>query len=119
MKAFLAFIASVLISFSAFAAKENNEKKVKDVEVTTVAKSIPSLEVRGSIFDKNNKETLAGATVLVNGKKYYSDLDGNFTLIGLQPGKHTIRVELISYEPTQLDVNVSTSQKLNISLSQQ
>ena len=29
MKAFLAFIASVLISFSAFAAKENNEKLIE------------------------------------------------------------------------------------------
>lgn len=118
MKSLLVLFASVLVSFSAFADKNNNENKVKEAEAVTAAGNVNSMQIHGSVIDKNNSETLAGATVFINGKKYYSDLDGNFTLTDIQPGKHTIRVELISYEPSQMEIDLANNRKLNIVLSQ-
>lgn len=119
MKSVLILAASLFISVSLFASADNNdEKKVKDSKSVTVVENVNVLQLTGSVVDNKNKETLAGATVYVDGKKYYSDLDGNFSVPDLKPGKHQVKVELISYEPTVLEVNVEKNQRVNISLFQ-
>ena len=47
---------------------------------------------------------------------YYSDLNGNFIIPSLNSGKHKIQVELISYEPMEIDL--TKDQTLNINLIQ-
>jgi hypothetical protein len=103
MRTILIFAASVLLSVSAFANKE------KDVE---------TMQLKGSIVDDKNQEALAGATIYVNGKKYYSDFDGNFSISDITEGKHQIKVEFISYEPFSAEVDVKQNESININLLQ-
>ena len=121
MKTFIVLIASALISVSAFATTDKSSKKSnKETEVVAVSSenSTASVQLFGSIIDNENNETLAGATLYVNGSKYYSDLDGNFVLPNLTPGKHQIRVELISYKTSEVEIDVQANKKMDIHLVQ-
>ena len=96
MRTILTFAVSVLLSVSAFA----------------------NVQLTGSIVDDKNQETLAGVAVYVDGKKYYSDFDGNFSISDIKPGKHQIKVELISYEPATIEIEVNQDENININLFQ-
>ncbi len=52
----------------------------------------------------------------MDGKKYYSDLEGQFTISDVNPGKYELTVELISYEPYTTEIDSYKKSKLNISL---
>ena len=119
MKSILVLAASLLISVTAFAETDkSNNKKVMENESVALIENVNVLQLTGSVVDEKNKETLAGATILVDGKKYYSDLDGNFSINDVTPGKYQMVVELISYEPVLLEVNLHGNQNLNIGLLQ-
>ena len=119
MKSVLVLAVSLLISITAFAETDkSNNKKVKETEAVALTESVNALQLTGSVVDEKNKETLAGATILVDGKKYYSDLDGNFSINDVTPGKYKMVVELISYEPISLEVDLNNNRNLNISLHQ-
>ena len=49
---------------------------------------------------------------------YYSDLNRNFIIPSLNSGKHKIQVELISYEPIEMKIDLTKDQILNINLIQ-
>ncbi|MBL7906826.1 MAG: carboxypeptidase-like regulatory domain-containing protein [Bacteroidales bacterium] len=68
--------------------------------------------VSGTVLDNATGETLAGVAVTVEGTetRVYTDLDGNFTISGLQPGKYNLILSMISYknslvENVQLQAN--------------
>ena len=56
--------------------------------------------VSGKVLDNATGETLAGVAVTVEGTetRVYTDLDGNFTISGLQPGKYNLILSMISYK---------------------
>lgn len=56
--------------------------------------------IKGIIADKTTKETLVGATVLIQGTTTGSttDLDGNYSITGLAPGSYNLVVSYISYK---------------------
>jgi uncharacterized surface anchored protein len=111
MKSILVIAASLLISVTAFTETDKiNNKKGKETEA--FIENVNALQLTGSVVDEKNKETLAGATILVDGKKYYSDLDGNFSINDVIPGKYQMVVELISYEPVSLEIDLNKNQKL-------
>lgn len=118
MKIILVLIAAVLLSLNA-SADDNKEHKTTRKNATEVAYSLQTVDVKGSIIDKNSHESLAGAAIFINGTKYYSDLEGNFAISNLKPGKHTLRVELISYRPAELEIYVKKGQTISISLVQE
>lgn len=119
MRSVLMFSCALLISISAFALTDNNsEKKSKEAASVNRVENVKMLHLTGLVVDNKNKETLAGATITVDGKKYYSDLDGQFTIPEVSPGKYEITVELISYEPYMMEINLTKNQNLNVSLSQ-
>ena len=117
-KSILIFVASVLVSVSAFANEDCNSESAGSVESVAVVKSVETVQLTGSIMDDKNKETLVGATLCIDGKKYYSDLDGNFCIADIKPGKHQIKVELISYTPAVVEVDVNNYEGINIYLHQ-
>lgn len=118
MKSIL-ILTALFISFSTFASTDkNSEKKGEESHVVAVVESVNALQLTGTVVDDKNNETLAGASILVDGKKYYSDLDGNFTISDVKPGKYELTVELISYEPVSIEVDLSRNQKVNIGLLQ-
>lgn len=119
MRSVLMLGCSLLISVSALAFTDNNSAK-KSNETTTVdrVENVKTLQLTGSVVDDKNKETLAGAAIIVNGKKYYSDLDGKFTIEDVNPGKCKLTVELISYEPYTTEIDLTKNQNLHVSLLQ-
>ena len=120
MKIILVLIAAVLLSINASAADDNKEDKTAKSNNTEVAySSIQTVDVKGSVIDGKSRESLAGAAIFIDGTKYYSDLEGNFAISNLKPGKHTLRVELISYQPAEMEIYLKKGQKINISLIQE
>ncbi|MFA6703050.1 MAG: carboxypeptidase-like regulatory domain-containing protein [Dysgonamonadaceae bacterium] len=118
MKLILSLIASLVLSGSAFAGNENIEKNVNASKSKTITETTVQVQVIGSVMDEVNNESLAGASILIDGVKHYSDLDGNFVVKNLAPGKHQIVVELISYETKSMDINVQKDTKINVGLVQ-
>lgn len=118
MKIIVTLIAALVLSVSVNAGNENNVKNVNSSKSKATTESTAQVKVVGSVIDEMNNESLAGASILIDGVKYYSDLDGNFTLKNLSPGKHQIVVELISYEPKAIDINVQKDTKINVVLIQ-
>lgn len=118
MKTILVLFAAVLLSVSSYANDKKTDKNVKSNAIETVEK-VQAVDVTGFILDSESKESLAGAAITVDGNKYYSDLDGNYIISNLKPGKYTVKVELISYQPVEKEITVQKNEALNISLVQE
>jgi len=98
----IAAIASFTFFFSSITFAEGNPTS------TTVA----TAAVSGKVLDINSGETLAGVAVAIEGTdlKVYTDLDGNFTINGIEPGTYNLILSMISYknslvENVQLQAN--------------
>lgn len=119
IKSVVVLVASLLLSVSAYAVTDNNnENKRKESGSVSRVENVKVLQLTGSVVDEKNNESLAGVAIVIEGKKYYSDLDGNFTIKDVKPGKYELVVELISYEPVSLHVDLTKNEKLNIGLLQ-
>jgi uncharacterized surface anchored protein len=119
MKTVLVLAASLLLSVSASAGTDNkNEKRGNESKSVTLVENVNVIQLTGSVVDEKNKEALAGATIVIEGKKYYSDLDGNFSIRDVKPGSYRLLVELISYEPVSMQVDLMKNERLHISLFQ-
>ncbi len=68
----------------------------------------PTTSMSGKVIDKVTGETLAGVMVkLDNTEKYvFSDFDGNFTFEDLKPAEYSLTLSLISYEKSELSVDL-------------
>ena len=119
MKTIFVLITAVLLSVSVYAKDDKSDKNVKGTTTTEAIQKVNTVDISGSVIDNKSNESLAGAAIIINGNKYYSDLDGNFTVSDLKPGKHTVRVELISYQPSEMEINLQKDQKINIELVQE
>lgn len=118
MKKFLILIAVIFVAYTTY-ANNKNEKRVEKTDIHQVTERSSILSITGSIVDNKNNESLAGAAIYVDGNKYYSDLNGNFSVSHLAPGKYLLRIELISYQPTEMEVEIDSSKNINIVLNQQ
>ena len=123
-KTILIFAAFLLLSVSAFANTEkDSENNMETVSAfanigKNSKKNVETVQLTGSVVDDKNKEALAGATIYVDGKKYYSNLDGDFSISDIKPGKYQIKVEFISYKPVVVEIDVNKNEKININLLQ-
>jgi len=74
--------------------------------------------IKGVISDKTTKETLVGATVLIQGTTTGSttDLDGNYLITSLAPGSYNLVVSYISYK-TQIIEKVKILKDVQLSLN--
>lgn len=119
MKSVLFLAVSLLISANLLANRDSNEvNKSKESVLVTSVDAANTTQIKGLVIDNKNQETLAGATIVVGEKKYYSDLDGNFTISGVKPGKCSITVEKISYEPVTLEVDLSEQNPVKVGMRQ-
>jgi len=71
--------------------------------------------IKGVVADKVTKETLVGATVLIQGTTTGSttDLDGNYLITSLAPGSYNLVISYISYK-TQIIENTKANQLLKV-----
>ncbi len=112
-------VAALLISLSLLAdTDKGNVQKETGSNHVVVTEGVNVSRLDGIIVDAENNETLAGASIVVNGEKYYSDLEGQFTIPHLRPGKQELTVELISYETASVEIDSSSNQKITIKLLQ-
>jgi TonB-dependent receptor len=70
--------------------------------------------IKGRIFDKDTKDALTGANVIVKGTSLgaASDLDGNYIIRNIPEGKQTITVSYIGYNSVSTDVNITANRVL-------
>lgn len=62
-------------------------------------------QLKGSVTDRNSKETLIGAVVSVEGTnvKAVTDVDGRFELRGLKNGTYTLYINYMGYKPQRIE----------------
>ncbi len=75
----------------------------------------------GKIIDSANNEELIGANIMIIGTTIgaASDLDGNFRINNIPPGKYTLTASMIGYSKltvTDLQINPGENKKLDLSL---
>jgi len=83
--------------------------------VLSVSLSAQEHKLSGTITDKVSGETLIGATISngINGTT--SDIDGTYTL-NLKEGFHTLTFSYVGYQTENINVNISSDQKLDMAL---
>ncbi len=111
MKRTSLFLATIF--FLAFASNSFAGEKGKE------SSSAAAVKISGKVIDVKTGEALAGVMVKIEDMNLtsYTDLDGNFEIQGLIPGKYDITTSLISYEPLKMNVEVTNSlSKLKVSL---
>ncbi len=61
------------------------------------------------VVDKENRETIIGATIVIKGTARGSatDLNGYFQLTGTESGEYDLVVDHVSYQPIEIHVNVN------------
>lgn len=116
MKTMLTFIMVIVLSVSAYAGNDNNDKDTKAAGKT---EKLTLVKISGMVIDEERNEMLAGAAVYIDDLKVYSDLDGNYIFPNVVPGKHRLKVELISYETLEKEIEVQQDSKIPIHLSQE
>lgn len=109
---FFALLSIVVVNGSLLAKEAAPAKNAETAVVNTVA------GIKRMVYDKSTRETLAGALVLINGKKVYTDLDGNFTIPAGTTGSCELKISMISYEDKVLTISTDTKSTLKIELNQ-
>jgi hypothetical protein len=74
--------------------------------------------VKGNVSDAATKETLVGATVMIQGTTSgtITDFDGNFKIEKLNPGIYNFVVSFVSYNPQILKVDLKNSSEQNLKI---
>jgi hypothetical protein len=111
-------ITFLLIAFILVHHANASDEKGKDTAKERPA-AVASCSLKGRVYDPVCCEAVSGATVTVDGIKYYSDLSGNFFVSELNKGKHTIFVDFISYQSQAIEIDINANRELNIELKQQ
>jgi len=106
----------VLLSVAIFSLSAKGTAS-PEAKPSVVSEVVSSVKLNGIIFDKDTKESLAGAVITVNGQKIYSDLDGKFNISNVA-GKVQLKVSMISYEEKTFEIDPSNASSLNIELNQ-
>ena len=113
MKKIVLFTIIALASFNVNAANKTKvEAEVKPE--TAVVENVMMID--GLVMDNSTNETLAGAVVTVDGETIYTDLDGNFILKNVKPGKIKLKVSMISYADQTIEIDSKEVSKLKIKL---
>ena len=79
-------------------------------------------KIVGLVIDESTGEPLAGVNVIIENtvQGAATDLDGNYFIIGIPPGKYTIIANYISYTDvhiTEVHVNLDKTTNVNIQMS--
>lgn len=115
MKKVILFMVMVFSLALTSNAKDIASEKTEETAKTEVA----SYSLKGIVYDAKFDESLSGATITVDGKKYYSDLSGQFSISQLTKGKHLVTVNFVSYQPQTVEVDLDNTNELKIQMKQQ
>jgi hypothetical protein len=73
-----------------------------------------SSDVKGRVYDRETKDPLPGANVLVKGTSIgaSSDINGNYVIRGVPVGSHTLLVSYVGYKPTSIGITLKEGEQL-------
>ena len=78
-------------------------------------------KIAGKVLDAETKEPLPGANVTIEGSTMGAacDLNGDFNVLNLPPGKYTLVVSMIGYKKTRVEnlmvkIDLTTTQNVNM-----
>ncbi|MHB1050671.1 MAG: TonB-dependent receptor [Bacteroidota bacterium] len=79
-------------------------------------------KIRGKVTDKQSGEPLIGASVVIEGTTQgaSTDVNGDYIILNVQPGKYTIRTSYLGYQNVTISnvvVNIDLTTDLNFELS--
>ncbi|HEX6940588.1 MAG TPA: SusC/RagA family TonB-linked outer membrane protein [Longimicrobiales bacterium] len=74
----------------------------------------PTGTIAGRVVDAATRAPVAGATVSLAARDVVSGADGGFTIAGVAPGTHTIRVALVGYEEATQAVTVVAGETVTV-----
>ncbi len=99
-----------LLAFSGFATNTIEVEK----------ENVKSVSLSGQVLDNITGEALAGVKVVVEGanESSYTDFDGNFSFANLLPGSYKISASYISYQKSDVEVNLEETEKVALKLVQ-
>lgn len=112
----------ILLIFTALILVGNvwaNIDKGNESAKEQIAGTKASYSLKGTVYDPICNETVSGASITVDGEKYYSDFSGNFEIPALTKGKHTLSVDFISYQSRVMIIDLNKSEELKIEIKQQ
>jgi len=80
-------------------------------------------KITGKVVDKQTGEPLFGVNVIIMGSTLgaATDIEGDFVILNIQPGFHTVRVSMIGYATTTINdvrVRIDKTTPLNVELSE-
>lgn len=80
-------------------------------------------KITGKVVDKQTGEPLFGVNVILMGSTLgaATDIEGDYVILNIQPGVHTVRVSMIGYSTTTISdvrVRIDKTTTLNVELSQ-
>ena len=67
-------------------------------------------KIAGKVIDKNTGESLPFVNITIEGTNFgaATDIDGNYVILNIQPGKYNIKAQYIGYQPVVVE-NISVS----------
>lgn len=79
-------------------------------------------KIKGKITDKENKETLPGATIILSGTQLgaTSDLNGEYYIINVPQGIYTVKITYIGFSPVSINnvhVAPDLTKEINVELT--
>ena len=118
VKYFLLIVSCIFLFLFTYSCSRSS---ISIIEETLDSTLNNTCTVSGYISDKDTKEHLIGASVLLNDGIYetYSDINGFFSFNNILPGKYKVTAKYIGYETySKLNVKLKSNFKygLNIEL---
>ncbi len=67
--------------------------------------------IKGKVQDADTKESLVGTTILLKGTTIgtITDFDGNYIIPKVAPGKYSLIISFISYNPQEIEIEVKAN----------
>lgn len=111
MKKVLLSVAAMLMIFGVLFAENDGSAGEEAVRLVSLS---------GQVTDSNSGEALVGVKVVVEETKdiVYTDFDGSFSFENLIPGSYQLTAAFISYEKSDIQVNLNQQESVEVSLEQ-
>lgn len=113
---FMAAISASILLCSAVMPTLAADKTSDSVKKEQLPAETNHVTIVGKVLENETNEPLTGASIEVNGKKYYSDINGAFSLQLKRGEKAMMKVSMISYESLSLEVDTDNASNMHVLL---
>lgn len=113
---FLAAISASILLCSTAIPTWAADKKADSVKKEQLPSESNHVTIEGKVLENGTNEPLTGASIEVNGKKYYSDINGSFSLQLPKGDKALVKVSMISYASLSLEVDTDNATNMHVLL---